>query len=94
MNSLVIFILVLIILNVLVFFWAKVTRLIWRIAGVIFVISSPFVFFITMNVIGKKVGDGFAGGAAGFTFGTLLVINAIILFIVAVFSSKKESKDI
>ncbi|MDQ0216516.1 putative membrane protein [Oikeobacillus pervagus] len=94
MNSLVIFILILVALNILVFFMAKKTWLIWRMAGLIFIFCSPFVFFITMNVIGKKVGDGIAGGAAGFIFGTLLVINAFVFFIVAVFASKKESKEI
>ena len=82
MNSLVIFILILIVLNLLVFFIAKKNRLVWRISGVIFIFCSPFVLFTTMNIIGQMVGVGIAGAVAGFTFGGLLVINAFIFFII------------
>ena len=83
MNSLEIFILILIALNVVVYLLSKKEGLRWRMAGVIFIFCSPFVLVITMNNIGRKVGDGIAGAAAGFTFGGLLVINAVIFFIIS-----------
>lgn len=95
MNSLEIFILILGALNLLVYLIYKLAKknwMVWGMAGVIFIFSSPFVLVITMNNIGRKVGDGIAGAAAGFTFGTLLVINAIVLFIVAVLARNKESE--
>ncbi|UJL47074.1 hypothetical protein KFZ58_03820 [Virgibacillus sp. NKC19-16] len=94
MNSLVIFILILFVLNVLIFFLAKISWLVWGIAGVIFIVSTPFVISITTNVIGQKVGDGIAGAAAGFTFSALLVINAIVFFIVAFFTKRNKDKKI
>ncbi len=92
MNSLEIFILVLILLNIVVYFLTKKGRLSWRIAGVIFIFCSPFVMAITMNIIGRKVGDGIAGAGAGITFGGLLVINAIIFLIIgSILDKRKES---
>ncbi|MCW9132289.1 hypothetical protein OF830_15290 [Bacillus paramycoides] len=88
MNSLILFILILVSLNVLIFFLAKKRWRVWRIAGILFIFCSPFVFFITINIIVHKIGDGFAGGAAGFTFAGLLVANAIVYFIVSIFISK------
>ena len=92
MNSLVIFLLVLFILNVFVIFLSRLNWLVWIIAGVIFIISSPIVLVLTMNNIGRNVGDGIAGAVAGLTFGGLLLANAIILLIVGIFVRKKENK--
>ena len=92
MNSLVIFLLVLFILNVFVIFLSKLNWLVWIMAGVIFIISSPIVLVLTMNNVGRNVGDGIAGAVAGLTFGGLLIANGIILFIVAIFLRKKENK--
>ncbi|NHA32849.1 hypothetical protein AXF43_31820 [Bacillus paranthracis] len=77
MNSFIIFLLLLIAFNALIFFIAKKYRGIWKITSGIFILSSPIVFFATLHVIGEKVGDGFAGGFAGLTFSGLLIINAI-----------------
>lgn len=85
MNSLVIFLLVLFTLNVFVIFLSRLNWLVWIMAGVIFIISSPIVLVLTMNRVGRNVGDGIAGAVAGFTFGGFLIANAIILFIVAIF---------
>ncbi|MBJ8052716.1 hypothetical protein JDS87_12125 [Bacillus cereus] len=79
MNSLIGFLFLLIAFNALIFFIAKKRKRIWKIASCIFILSSPIVFFTTMHVIGEKVGDGFAGGVAGFTFSGLLITNAIVL---------------
>ena len=92
MNSLVIFVLVLFILNVFVIFLSRLNWLVWIMAGVIFIISSPIVLVLTMNSVSRNVGDGIAGAVAGLTFGGLLIANAIILFIVAIFIRKKENK--
>lgn len=92
MNSLVIFLLVLFFLNIFLIFLARLNWLVWIIAGVIFIISSPIVLVLTMNNVSRNVGDGFAAGVAGFTFGGLLIANAIILLIVAFFLRKKENK--
>ena len=92
MNSLVIFILVLFTLNVFVIFLSRLNWSVWIMAGIIFIISSPIVLVLTMNSVGLNVGDGIAGAVAGLTFGGLLVANAIILFIVAIFVRKKENK--
>lgn len=51
----------------------------------------PIVFFTTLHVIGEKVGDGFAGGAAGLTFSGLLILNAIVLFIISIFVSANKN---
>ncbi|HDR6313017.1 TPA: hypothetical protein QCU60_005044 [Bacillus cereus] len=91
MNSLIIFLLLLIALNALIFFIAKKSKQIWKIASGIFILSSPVVFFATLHVIGEKVGDGFAGGFAGLTFSGLLIINAIFLFIVSIFVSTNKN---
>ncbi|MGR3778724.1 hypothetical protein ACT1UG_24160 [Bacillus paramycoides] len=85
MNSFILFILILVSLNVLIFFLAKKRWRIWRIAGILFIFCSPFVFFITINIFVQKMGDGFAGG---FTFAGLLVANSIVYFIVSIFISK------
>lgn len=90
MNSLAIFILILLVINVLIFFLAKLSWLVWPIAGLAFLVSAPIVFFITLNVIGQKIGDGFAGGAAGLTFGALLVFNAFICWLVAFFVQRNK----
>ena len=92
MNSLVIFLLVLFTLNVLVVFLSRLNWLVWIMAGVIFIISSPIVLVLTMNSVGRNVGDGIAGAVAGLTFGGLLIANAIILFIVAIFTRKKRKQ--
>ena len=92
MNSLVIFLLVLFTLNVFVIFLSRLNWLVWIMAGVIFIISSPIVLVLTMNSVSRNVGDGIAGAVAGLTFGGLLIANAIILFIVAIFVGKKENK--
>lgn len=93
MNSLVIFLLVLFTLNVFVIFLSRLLNwLVWMMAGVIFIISSPIVLVLTMNNVSRNVGDGIAGAVAGLTFGGLLIANAIILFIVAIFVRKKENK--
>ena len=92
MNSLVIFLLVLFTLNVLVVFLSRLNWLVWIMAGVIFIISSPIVLVLTMNSVGRNVGDGIAGAVAGLTFGGLMITNAIILLIVAIFVRKKENK--
>ncbi|MDJ1476230.1 hypothetical protein QBX67_13125 [Bacillus sp. LS15-K4] len=91
MNSLIIFLLLLIAFNSLIFFIAKKYRRIWKIAIGIFILSSPIVFFATLHVIGEKVGDGFAGGFAGLTFSGLLIINAIFLFIASIFVSTSNN---
>ncbi|CEG26231.1 hypothetical protein [Bacillus sp. B-jedd] len=85
----IIFIMILVVLNVLVFLGAKKSWMVWRMAGIIFIISSPFVLFITINVIGRKTGDGIGGAVAGFTFATLIVINAIAFFITSSFARRK-----
>lgn len=90
MNSFIIFLLLLIAFNALIFFIAKKYRGIWKITSGIFILSSPIVFFATLHVIGEKVGDGFAGGFAGLTFSGLLIINAIFLFIVSLFVSTNK----
>lgn len=92
MNSLDIFLLVLVIINILVIILSRLNWLVWSMASVIFIISSPIVLVLTMNSVGRNVGDGIAGAVAGFTFGGLLVANAIILFIVAIFARKRENK--
>lgn len=92
MNSLVIFVLVLFILNVFVIFLSRLNWLVWIIAGVIFIISSPIVLVLTLNNVGRNVGDGIAGAVAGLTFGGLLIANAIILLIVAIFTRKKRKQ--
>ena len=92
MNSLVIFLLVLFTLNVFVIFLSRLNWLVWIMAGVIFIISSPIVLVLTMNSVSRNVGDGIAGAVAGLTFGGLLIANAIILFVVAIFVRKKENK--
>lgn len=92
MNSLVIFLLVLFTLNVFVIFLSRLNRLVWIMTGVIFIISSPIVLFLTMNKVSRNVGDGIAGAVAGLTFGGILIANAIILFIVAFFVRKKKNK--
>ena len=95
MNSLVMFLLVLFILNVFVVFLSRLLNwLVWIIAGVIFIISSPIVLVLTMNNVSRNVGDGIASAVAGLTFGGLLIANAIILFVVAIFVRKKESKQV
>ena len=95
MNSLVIFLLVLFVLNVFVIFLSRLLNwLVWMMAGVIFIISSPIVLVVTMNNVGRNVGDGIAGAVAGLTFGGLLIANAIILLIVAIFVKKKENKRV
>ncbi|HDX9628538.1 TPA: hypothetical protein ROY30_002199 [Bacillus cereus] len=91
MNSLIIFLLLLIAFNALIFFIAKKYRQIWKITSGIFILSSPIVFFATLHVIGEKVGDGFAGGAAGLTFSGLLILNAIVLFIISIFVSANKN---
>ena len=92
MNSLVIFLLVLFTLNVFVIFLSRLNWLVWIMAGVIFIISSPIVLVLTMNSVSRNVGDGIAGAVAGLTFGGLLIANAIILIIVAIFVRKKKNK--
>ncbi|HFJ9451046.1 hypothetical protein [Bacillus tropicus] len=87
MNSFIIFLLLLIAFNALIFFIAKKYRGIWKITSGIFILSSPVVFFSTLHVIGEKVGDGFAGGFAALTFTGLLILNAIFLFIISIFVS-------
>lgn len=47
MNSLAIFILILLVINVLIFFLAKLSWLVWPIGGLVFLVSAPIVFFIT-----------------------------------------------
>ncbi|EOQ30903.1 TPA: hypothetical protein ROY24_001130 [Bacillus cereus] len=91
MNSFIIFLLLLITFNAVIFFIAKKYRQIWRITSGIFILSSPIVFFTTLHVIGEKVGDGFAGGAAGLTFSGLLILNAIVLFIISIFVSANKN---
>ncbi|MFC8055601.1 hypothetical protein [Bacillus cereus] len=91
MNSLIIFLLLLIAFNALIFFIAKKYRQTWKITSGIFILSSPIVFFATLHVIGEKVGDGFAGGAAGLTFSGLLILNAIVLFIISIFVSANKN---
>ncbi|SDC19530.1 hypothetical protein SAMN04487767_101447 [Bacillus wiedmannii] len=94
MNSFIIFLLLLIAFNAVIFFIAKKYRQIWRITSGIFILSSPIVFFTTLHVIGEKVGDGFAGGAggaAGLTFSGLLILNAIVLFIISIFVSANKN---
>ncbi|WP_242293344.1 hypothetical protein [Bacillus cereus group sp. BfR-BA-01381] len=90
MNSFIIFLLLLIALNAVIFFIAKKYRRIWKITSGIFILSSPIVFFATLHVIGEKVGDRFAGDFAGLTFSGLLIINAIFLFIVSLFVSTNK----
>lgn len=92
MNSLVIFLLVLFTLNVFVIFLSRLNWLVWIMASVIFIISSPIVLVLTMNSVSRNVGDGIAGAVAGLTFGGLLIANAIILFIVAIFRRKRANK--
>ena len=95
MNSLVMFLLVPFILNVFVIFLSRLLNwLVWMVAGVMFIISSPIVLVLTMNNVSRNVGDGIAGTVAGLTFGGLLIANAIILFIVAIFVRKKENKRV
>ena len=94
MNSLVIFLLVLFTLNVLVVFLSRLNWLVWIMAGVIFIISSPIVLVLTMNSVGRNVGDGIAGAVAGLTFGGLMITKAIILLIVAIFVWRKEHKPV
>ncbi|TXR95137.1 hypothetical protein DN390_23840 [Bacillus sp. SH7-1] len=91
MNSLIIFLLLLIAFNALIFFIAKKYRRIWKVSSGIFILSSPIVFFATLHVIGEKVGDGFAGGFAGLTFSGLLILNAIVLFIISIFVSANKN---
>ncbi|WP_348637993.1 hypothetical protein [Bacillus thuringiensis] len=91
MNSLIIFLLLLIAFNALIFFIAKKYRQIWKITSGIFILSSPIVFFATLHVIGEKVGDGFAGGAAGLTFSGLLILNAIVFYIISIFVSANKN---
>ncbi|KAA0773674.1 hypothetical protein DN392_15135 [Bacillus sp. BB51/4] len=91
MNSFIIFLLLLIAFNAVIFFIAKKYRQIWRITSGIFILSSPIVFFTILHVIGEKVGDGFAGGAAGLTFSGLLILNAIVLFIISIFVSANKN---
>ncbi|OAK46116.1 hypothetical protein [Bacillus wiedmannii] len=91
MNSFIIFLLLLIAFNAVIFFITKKYRQIWRITSGIFILSSPIVFFTTLHVIGEKVGDGFAGGAAGLTFSGLLILNAIVLFIISIFVSANKN---
>lgn len=92
MNSLIIFILVLFMLNVFVIFLSTLNWLVWIITSIIFSISSPIVLVLTMNNVGRNVRDGIAGAVAGLTFGGLLVVNAIILLVVAIFTKKSGSK--
>lgn len=92
MNSLIIFIIILFVLNILTFFLAKLKGVMWVFVGILFIVSAPFVLFITINVIGQKTGDGIAGGVAGFTFSGLLLINAIIFFIIAFFIKRNVNK--
>ncbi|WP_242275774.1 hypothetical protein [Bacillus cereus group sp. BfR-BA-01445] len=91
MNSFIIFLLLLIAFNALIFFIAKKYRQIWKITSGIFILSSPVVFFATLHVIGKKVGDGFAGGFVGLIFSGLLTMNAIFLFVVNIFVSTNKN---
>ncbi|WP_304657877.1 hypothetical protein [Bacillus cereus group sp. BfR-BA-01309] len=91
MNSLIGFIFLLISFNILIFIIAKKYPRIWKIASGIFILSSPIVFFTALHVIGEKVGDGFAGGFAGLAFSSLLIINAIFLFIVSIFVSTNKN---
>ncbi|HFK1762793.1 hypothetical protein AT258_25115 [Bacillus wiedmannii] len=91
MNSLIGFIFLLTSFNILIFIIAKSYPRIWKIASGIFILSSPIVFFTALHVIGEKVGDGFAGGFAGLTFSSLLIINAIFLFIVSIFVSTNKN---
>ena len=91
MNSLIIFLLLLIAFNAVVFFIAKKYWQIWKITSGIFILSSPIVFFAALHVIGEKVGDGVAGGFAGLTFSVLLIINTIFLFIVSIFVSTNKN---
>ncbi|TPV42382.1 hypothetical protein [Bacillus dicomae] len=91
MNSFIIFLLLLIAFNALIFFIAKKYNRIWKVASGIFILSSPVVFFATLHVIGEKVGDGFAGSFAGLIFSGLLIINAIFLFIVSIFISTNKN---
>lgn len=94
MNSLVIFVLVLFIVNGFVLFLSRLNWWVWIIAGVIFIISSPIVGVLTMNNISQKVGDGFASAVAGLTFGGLLFANAMILLIVAIFRRNKRKQAV
>ncbi|USK94624.1 hypothetical protein [Bacillus tropicus] len=91
MNSLFIFLLILIVFNALIFFIAKKYKRIWKIASGIFILSSHIVFFTTLHIIGEKVGDGFAGGFAGLIFSGLLIMNAIFLFVVSIFVSTNKN---
>ncbi|PFK32790.1 hypothetical protein COJ18_21030 [Bacillus cereus] len=91
MNSLIIFLLLLIAFNAVVFFIAKKYWQIWKITSGIFILSSPIVFFATLHIIGEEVGDGFAGSAAGLTFSGLLILNAIVLFIISIFVSANKN---
>ncbi|PFW54870.1 hypothetical protein COE58_05195 [Bacillus cereus] len=91
MNSLIIFLFILIAFNTLIFFIAKKYKQTWKIASCIFILASPLVFFTTLHVIGEKVGDGFAGAIAGLTFSGLLFINAIVSFVISFFISTNKS---
>ena len=77
MNSFIIFLLLLIAFNALIFFIAKKYRQIWKISSGIFILAAPLFSSPLLHIIGEKVGDGFAGGFAGLTFSGLLIINAI-----------------
>ncbi len=91
MNSFIIFLLLLIAFNALIFFIAKKYRQIRKISSGIFILAAPIVFFATLHIIGEKVGDGFAGGFAGLIFSGLLIMNAIFLFVVSIFVSTDKN---
>ncbi|MDV6037958.1 hypothetical protein N7X28_15930 [Bacillus sp. SM-B1] len=90
MNSFIIFLLLLIAFNALIFFIAKKYR---KISSGIFILAAPIVFFATLHIIGEKVGDGFAGGFAGLIFIGLLIMNAIFLFVVSIFVSTNKNSQ-
>ncbi|QQA24513.1 hypothetical protein I6G76_10970 [Bacillus cereus] len=51
MNSLIIFLLLLIAFNALIFFIAKKYRQIWKISSGIFILAAPIVFFATLQTV-------------------------------------------
>ncbi|MGM0846166.1 MAG: hypothetical protein ACQEUT_14405 [Bacillota bacterium] len=78
-----------ILLNVVVIRVSKDEKKRMIISGLLVMfLITPIVIAVTGISIGIYIGDGIGGGAAGFTFGLITLINGLIILIIGI---KKES---
>jgi len=91
--SIIIFLIVLVLLNVIVFTRSKGNRRGLIISGlVMMVLFTPLHFFLTLIIIGNQTGDGIAGSVAGVTFGMITCINGLVILIKGIVEKRKEDE--